>query len=79
MLSIFSFALNENRMITTALKWLLDNIPMVLIPAQFHLAIKLVKSLVPLIGYIGGFIAWSWSGIKTFDKGIHVSPWTLIA
>jgi hypothetical protein len=70
----FYFALIETRMITTALKWLLDNIPVALIPPQFQLALKLGKSLIPLLGYIGGFIAWSWSGIKTFDKGIHVPP-----
>lgn len=29
----------------------------------------LLRRLVPYLGYIGGFIAWSWSALKVFDKG----------
>lgn len=56
-------------MITAALQWLLNNIPVAVIPPQFQLAMTLVKSLVPLVGYIGSFLAWSWSGVKQFDDG----------
>ena len=56
-------------MITSALQWLLDNIPVALIPPQFQLALTLLRGLVPLLGYIGGFIAWSWSAIRVFDRG----------
>ena len=56
-------------MITSALKWLLDHVPVALIPPQFQLALSLLRGLVPLLGYIGGFIAWSWSAIRVFDRG----------
>ena len=56
-------------MITSALKWLLDHVPVALIPPQFQLALTLLRGLVPLLGYIGGFIAWSWSAIRVFDRG----------
>ena len=57
-------------LITTALKWLLDHIPVLAIPPQFRLAISLLKGLVPYLGYVGAFVAWSWGAIKTFDKGL---------
>ena len=56
-------------MITTALKWLLDRIPVKLFPPQFRPILMMLKRLVPYLGYIGVFIAWSWSAIKAFDKG----------
>jgi len=55
--------------LTTALKWLLDHIPMMIIPPQFRPAAKMLKRLVPYLGYIGVFVAWSWGAIKMFDKG----------
>jgi len=65
-------------MITSALRWLLDNIPAALIPPQFQLALSLLRGLVPVLGYIGGFISWSWSSIRVFDRGtptiVHTSP-----
>ena len=63
-------------MITSALKWLLDHVPVALIPPQFQLALSLLRGLVPLLGYIGGFIAWSWSAVRVFDRG---TPKTLLA
>jgi hypothetical protein len=56
-------------MITTALKWLLDRIPIKLFPPQFQPIIMMLKRLAPYLGYIGVFIAWSWGAIKAFDKG----------
>lgn len=56
-------------MITTALNWALDHIPVLMIPPQMRPAISVLKGLVPYLGYVGGFVAWSWSAIKTFDKG----------
>ena len=43
---------------------------MALIPPQFQLALTLLRGLVPVLGYIGGFIAWSWSAIRVFDQGM---------
>lgn len=59
-------------MITTALQWLLDHVPVALIPPQFQLGLTLLRGLVPLLGYIGGFIAWSWSAIRVFDRGTPI-------
>lgn len=58
--------------ITTALKWLLDHIPTTFLPVQVRPAATLLKRLVPLLGYIGAFIAWSWGAIRTFDRGYGV-------
>ncbi|KAI0784969.1 hypothetical protein C8Q75DRAFT_339305 [Abortiporus biennis] len=55
--------------ITTALKWLMEHIPMMIIPSQFRTVVTLLKSLIPYLGYVGAFVAWSWGAIKKFDKG----------
>lgn len=59
-------------MITTALKWLLDHLPISLMPPQLRAPMTFLRRLVPYLGYIGGFIAWSWSAVKVFDKGYGV-------
>jgi len=55
--------------ITTALQWLLGRVPLTLVPSQFRAGILIARQLVPFLGYIGGFVAWSWGAMKTFDKG----------
>jgi hypothetical protein len=60
-------------MVTGALKWLLNKVPDVLVPAQFKPALILMRRLGPIVGYIGVFIAWSWSRIKKHDKGSQQS------
>ena len=55
--------------ITTALKWLLDHLPLDVLPLQLRPAAALLRSLVPVIGYIGSFIGWSWSAVCSFDRG----------
>ncbi|EAU92314.2 hypothetical protein CC1G_00533 [Coprinopsis cinerea okayama7 len=67
-------------MITSALKWLIDKIPILLIPAQFRPAIKMLKSLTPFAGYVGVFIAWSWDRIRALDEGngvVLTATWLL--
>lgn len=67
-------------MITSALKWLIDRIPLLLIPVQFRPAVKMLKSLTPFAGYVGVFIAWSWDRIRTFDEGngvVLTASWIL--
>ncbi|OAX42540.1 hypothetical protein K503DRAFT_779873 [Rhizopogon vinicolor AM-OR11-026] len=59
-------------MITTALKWLLDHLPISLMPPQLRTPMTFLRRLVPYLGYMGGFIAWSWSALKVFDKGYGV-------
>ncbi|KAI0724361.1 hypothetical protein C8T65DRAFT_704244 [Cerioporus squamosus] len=60
-------------MLTTALQWLLNHVPDSALPPTLRPALSLVKSLVPYLGYIGGFVAWSWSAIRGFDKGYGVT------
>lgn len=60
-------------MLTTALQWLLSNIPETALPPALRPALLLMKSLVPYLGYIGGFVAWSWGAIKGFDVGFGVT------
>jgi hypothetical protein len=55
--------------ITTALKWIIDKIPLTLIPLQFRPAVAMLKTLSPLVGYVGVFIAWSWDRVKSLDEG----------
>jgi hypothetical protein len=56
-------------MVTTALKWFLDKLPLMMVPPALKPTVILLKRLSPLIGYIGVFIAWSWSRITRYDEG----------
>ncbi|KAI8995300.1 hypothetical protein BD414DRAFT_236854 [Trametes punicea] len=60
-------------MLTAALQWLLNNVPASALPPTLQPALALVRSLVPYLGYIGGFVAWSWSAIRGFDVGNGVT------
>ena len=55
--------------LTTALQWLLGQVPLSVLPPQFRPGLLIAQRLVPYIGYIGGFVAWSWGAMKSFDKG----------
>ena len=66
-------------MITTALKWLLDKVPLTLIPPQFRPAVTLLKRLSPLTGYIGVFIAWSWDRVRSLDEGMDPTQWCILS
>lgn len=61
-------------MISTSLKWLLDHIPEKVVPIQLRAALTVLKALVPFVGYLAAFIAWSWATIKMFDKGLYFFP-----
>ena len=62
--------------ITTALKWLLDHVPLTVIPPQFRPGLMIAQRLVPYLGYVGGFLAWSWGAVKSFDKGRKFVSWS---
>ncbi|KAJ7269322.1 hypothetical protein B0H12DRAFT_1229474 [Mycena haematopus] len=73
-------AARRGAMITAALKWLLDKIPTMLFPPQIRPAIMVLKRLTPFLGYVGVFIAWSWTAIKARDKGhgvVLTATWLL--
>ncbi|KAI0066510.1 hypothetical protein BV25DRAFT_1820485 [Artomyces pyxidatus] len=67
-------------MITTALQWLLGRVPLTIVPLQFRPGLMIAQRLVPYLGYIGGFVAWSWGAMKSFDKGsgiVLTATWLL--
>ncbi|KAG9316631.1 hypothetical protein JVU11DRAFT_2685 [Chiua virens] len=63
-------AVKRAAIITTALQWLMEHLPLALLPPQMHPGVAILRYLVPWVGYMGGFIAWGWSAIRSFDKGI---------
>ena len=58
--------------ITTALQWMLSHVPLTVVPPQFRVGVLIARRLVPYLGYVGGFVAWSWGTMKSFDKGMRV-------
>lgn len=56
-------------MITAALTWIFNNLPVNALPPAVRPAAILLQRIVPYLGYIGTFIAWSWSTIKSYDVG----------
>ena len=40
-------------MITTAIGWLIKNIPTAVLPPPLRTAVTLLKGIVPLLGYVG--------------------------
>ncbi|KAJ7103169.1 hypothetical protein B0H15DRAFT_1016983 [Mycena belliarum] len=73
-------AAKRGAMITAALKWLLDKVPMMLLPPPLRPAMMVLKRLTPFLGYVGVFIAWSWTAIKARDKGegvVLTATWLL--
>ncbi|KAK7063861.1 F-box domain-containing protein [Favolaschia claudopus] len=73
-------AAKRGAMITAALKYLLDKIPTAMFPPQMRPAVMMSKRLTPYLGYVGVFIAWSWTAIKARDKGhgvVLTATWLL--
>ncbi|KAI0275274.1 hypothetical protein BC834DRAFT_41667 [Gloeopeniophorella convolvens] len=58
--------------LTTALQWLLGHVPLTVVPPQFRPGLLIAQRLVPYLGYIGGFVAWSWGAMRSFDKGCGI-------
>ncbi|KAG2016499.1 hypothetical protein CC2G_009664 [Coprinopsis cinerea AmutBmut pab1-1] len=67
-------------MITTALTWFFNNIPVASLPIAVQPTVLLLQRLAPYLGYIGTFISWSWQQIKSYDVGngvIMTATWLL--
>lgn len=62
-------------MITAALQWIVTKIPTAIFPLPLRPAVELAKKLLPYIGYIGAGIAWGWSAVKGFDKGVFTAEY----
>ncbi|KAG8851858.1 hypothetical protein FRB96_009042 [Tulasnella sp. 330] len=62
-------------MVTTAIGWLIRNIPLALLPAPLKPAILLLKAVVPYLGYIGNVVLVGdfLDQVKKFDKGHGVT------
>lgn len=48
----------------------MEHLPVSLLPPQMRPGVSILRYLVPYVGYMGGFIAWGWSAIRSFDKGM---------
>lgn len=48
----------------------MDHLPVSLLPPQMRPGVAILRRLVPYVGYMGGFMAWGWSAIRSFDKGM---------
>ncbi|OCB87061.1 hypothetical protein A7U60_g5796 [Sanghuangporus baumii] len=67
-------------LLTGALTWLVDNLPLSSLPPVLAPAVLLLKALIPLLGMIGSFVAWSWKATVSFDRGNGVvlsATWVL--
>ncbi|PAV22844.1 hypothetical protein PNOK_0280100 [Pyrrhoderma noxium] len=62
-------AAKRTALISSALTWMVENIPLSLLPPPLAPAALLLKGLIPVVGAIGTFIAWSWKAIVMFDRG----------
>ncbi|QRV94834.1 hypothetical protein RhiJN_22852 [Ceratobasidium sp. AG-Ba] len=56
-------------LVTTSLQWMIDHIPTALLPPQVGLVMSLIRGVIPVLGYIGGFVAWSWNAVSGADEG----------
>lgn len=71
---------NRAAMITTALTWFFNNLPINSLPLALRPTLLLLQRIAPYLGYIGTFISWTWSTIKSYDKGsgvILTATWLL--
>lgn len=48
----------------------MEHLPVSLLPPQMRPGVTILRHLIPYVGYMGGFIAWTWSAIRSFDKGM---------
>ncbi|KAG8736209.1 hypothetical protein FRC12_017730 [Ceratobasidium sp. 428] len=62
-------AASRAALVTNALQWMIDHVPTALLPPQVGLVMSLIRGIIPALGYIGGFVAWSWNAISGADKG----------
>ncbi|KAI9455904.1 hypothetical protein BJY52DRAFT_1278009 [Lactarius psammicola] len=67
-------------LLTTALQWLLDQVPLTVVPPELHPGLLVAQRLVPYLGYVGVFVTRSWGAMKSFDKGhgiVLTATWLL--
>ncbi|KAF7303050.1 hypothetical protein MKEN_01268400 [Mycena kentingensis (nom. inval.)] len=73
-------AARRGAMLITAIKWMLDKVPLMVLPPQVRPAMMLLKRLTPYLGYVGVFVTWSWKAIKDRDQGdgvVLTATWLL--
>ncbi|ESK97378.1 hypothetical protein Moror_17809 [Moniliophthora roreri MCA 2997] len=73
-------AAKRGAMITAALKWLLDKVPIMMVPAQMRPGMLLLRKFSPYLGYVGAFVAWSWGRVESQDTGngvVLTATWLL--
>ncbi|THV06519.1 hypothetical protein K435DRAFT_773211 [Dendrothele bispora CBS 962.96] len=73
-------AAKRGAMLTAALKWVLDQVPIMMVPPQFQPGMMMLRRVSPYLGYVGAFIAWSWEKVQRSDTGngvVLTATWLL--
>ncbi|KAK7465306.1 hypothetical protein VKT23_005285 [Stygiomarasmius scandens] len=73
-------AAKRGAMFTAALKWVLDQVPIMMVPPQFQPGMMMLRRVSPYLGYVGAFVAWSWEKVQTSDSGngvVLTATWLL--
>ncbi|KAL0066612.1 hypothetical protein AAF712_006416 [Marasmius tenuissimus] len=73
-------AAKRGAMITAALKWIIDKAPVMMVPPTLRPAMLLLRSFSPYLGYVGAFVAWSWTRVESKDVGngvVLTATWLL--
>ncbi|EKM79720.1 hypothetical protein AGABI1DRAFT_127406 [Agaricus bisporus var. burnettii JB137-S8] len=60
-------------MITTALTWFFNNLPIDSLPPPLRPTLLLIKHIAPYLSYIGTFISWSWGTMASYDQGCGIT------
>ncbi|KAJ3569317.1 hypothetical protein NP233_g5131 [Leucocoprinus birnbaumii] len=60
-------------MITAALTWFFNNLPVYTLPLPLRPTLLLLQQIAPFLGSIGTFISWGWTMIKAYDQGYGVT------
>lgn len=66
-------AVRRAAIITTALTWFFNNLPINTLPIALRPTLLLVQHIAPFLGSIGTFISWSWNMIKAYDQGYGIT------
>ena len=59
--------------ISGILSWVLQFIPIAVLPPEAQVIVVLLQRIVPFIGYIGSFVSWMWGEVLSYDTGMSLS------
>ncbi|KAF8984774.1 hypothetical protein BDQ17DRAFT_1214065, partial [Cyathus striatus] len=62
----------RSAILTSALTWFFNNLPVSLLPLPLQPLLVLLQSLTPLVGLVRGAIAAIWGMVESYDQGYGV-------